>query len=63
MNLKDKNEIDLEKSYIHCMHKRSKNKATIKLDLTVIMKEARIKRQRVKILKSQLLSEKMLKKR
>ena len=40
------------------MHKRSKITATIKLDLTVCMKAARIERQRVKMLKPQLLSEK-----
>ena len=33
------------------MHKRSKNKDIIKADLTVCMKEVRIERQRVKMLK------------
>ena len=40
------------------MHKRSKIKDTIKPDLTVSIKAARIERQRVKMLKPQLLSEK-----
>ena len=40
------------------MHKRSKIEDTIKPDLTVRMKAARIERQRVKMLKPQLLSEK-----
>ena len=40
------------------MHKRSKTKDTIKSDLTVSIKAARIERQRVKMLKPQLLSEK-----
>ena len=56
--VKDGNEEDYEKSQISCMHKRSKTKDTIKPDLTVSMKAARIERQRVKMLKSQLLSEK-----
>ena len=33
------------------MHKRSKNKDIIKADLAVCMKEVRIERQRVKMLK------------
>ena len=40
------------------MQKRSKTKDTIKPDLTVSMKAARIERQRVKMLKPQLLSDK-----
>ena len=40
------------------MHKKSKIKGIIKSDLTVSMKEARIERQRVKMLKPQLLLEK-----
>ena len=43
------------------MHKRSKIRDTIKPDLTVSMKAARIERQRVKMLKPQLLSEKKFK--
>ena len=58
--VKDGNEEDYEKSQISGMHKRSKTKDTIKPDLTVSMKAARIERQRVKILKPQLLSEKKL---
>ena len=45
------------KSNTSGMHKRSKIKVTIKPDLTVSMKEARIERQIVKMLKPQLLSE------
>ena len=56
-NVKDGNEEDLEKSNIKKMHKRSKIKTTIMLDLTVCVKAARIERQRVKMLKPQLLSE------
>ena len=40
------------------MQKRSKIKGIIKPDLKVSMKEARIERKRVKMLKPQLLSEK-----
>ena len=43
------------------MHKRSKTKDTIKPDLTVSMKAARIERQRVKMFKPQLISEKKFK--
>ena len=57
-NVKDGNEEDLERSNIPGMHKRSKIEDTIKPDLTVSMKAARIERQRVKMLKPQLLSEK-----
>ena len=56
--VKDGNEEDYEKSQISGMHKRSKTKDTIKPDLTVSMKAARIERQRVKMLKPQLLFEK-----
>ena len=55
-NAKDRNEEDLERSNIPGMHKRSKIKDTIKPDLTVSLKAARIERQRVKMLKQQLLS-------
>ena len=51
----------MKKSQIPGMHKISKIKYTIKPDLTVSMKAARIERQRVKMLKQQLLSEKKLK--
>ena len=61
-NVKDENEEDLERSNIPGMHKRSKVKDTIKPDLTISMKAARIERQRVKMLKPQLLSEKKWKK-
>ena len=57
---KDDNE-DYEKSQIPGMHKISKIKVTIKPDLTVSMKAARIERQRVKKLIPQLLSEKKFK--
>ena len=43
-NVKDENEEDLERSNILGMHKRSKIKDTIKPDLTVRMKAARIER-------------------
>ena len=43
------------------MHKISKIKDAIKPDLTVSMKAAKIEKQRVKILKPQLLSEKKFK--
>ena len=60
-NVKDGNEEDLERSNIPGMHKRSRIKDTINPDLTVSMKAARIERQRVKMLKPQLLSEKKCK--
>ena len=47
----DRNEVNIEKSNINGMHKRTKIKDAIKPDLTVSMKEARIERQRVKMLK------------
>ena len=59
--VKNSNEEDYEKLQISGMHKRSKIKDTIKPDLTVSMKAARIERQRVKMLKPQLLSEKKFK--
>ena len=43
------------------MHKRSKIKDTVKPDLAVSMKAARIERQRVKMFKPQLFSEKKCK--
>ena len=61
--VKDGNEEDYEKAQISGMHKRSKIKDTIKPDLTVSIKAARIERQRVKMLKPQLLSEKKFKER
>ena len=60
-NCKGWNEEDYEKSLIFGMHKRSKIKDTIKPDLTVSMKAARLERKRVKMLKPQLLSEKKFK--
>ena len=59
--LKDGNEVDLEKSNIPGIQKRFKIEDTIKPDQTVSMKAARIKWQRVKILKPQLLCEKKCK--
>ena len=56
-NIKDGKEVDLEKSNNPTLYKRSKNKDTLKPDLTVIIKAARIERQRVKMLKQQLLLE------
>ena len=61
--VKDGNEEDYEKSQISGMYIRSKIKDTIKPDLTVSIKAARIERQRVKMLKPQLLSEKKFKER
>ena len=57
-NVKDGNEEDLEKSNTPGMHKSSKIKDTIKPNFRVSMKAARIKSQRVKMLKPQLLCEK-----
>ena len=42
------------KSNIPALHKKSKNKDTIEPNLTIIIKAARIERQRVKMLKQQL---------
>ena len=57
-NVRDGKEEE-EKSNIPGIQKRSKkNEDTIKPDLIVTMKAARIERQRVKIFKLQLLSEK-----
>ena len=50
-------EVDLERSNIFGMHKRSKNKDTIILGLSVSMKATRIEKQRIKMLEPQLLSE------
>ena len=61
INVKEGNEEELEKSIIPGMHKRSKIKDTVNPDLTVSMKAARIERQRVNMLKPQLLSEKKCK--
>ena len=60
-NVKNGNEEDLERSNIPGMHKRSKIKDAILPDLTVSIKATKIERQRVKMLKPQLLSEKICK--
>ena len=43
-NVKDRNEVDIEKSNIPGMHKGSKNKDTIKPDLAVSVKVVKIER-------------------
>ena len=62
-NVKTGNEKVLEKSSVGGMNKRSKIKDTIKPDLKVSLKEAKIERQRVNMLKPQLLSVKEMKRK